>query len=64
MFLCKERKNLREKNIFHRYTSNGNASFGSAKLQIDFKKFILSLLLFKVVISLDFEFMCLKQKLG
>lgn len=62
MFLCKERKNLREKNIFHR--SNGNASFGSAKLQIDFKKFILSLLLFKVVISLDFEFMCLKQKLG
>lgn len=37
-FCAKREKNLREKNIFHRYTSNGNASFGSAKLQIDLKK--------------------------
>ena len=62
MFLCKERKNLREKIYFIDILRN--ASFGSAKLQIDFKKkIILSLLLFKLFISLDFEFMCLKQKL-
>jgi len=36
MFLCKERKNLREKIYFIDILRN--ASFGSAKLQIDFKK--------------------------
>lgn len=37
-FCAKGEKNLREKYMFHRHALNGNASFGSAKLQIDSRK--------------------------